>query len=147
MKLNMPQLIRRLMGGVLIVYGVQKMMDPVSFLKAIHEYDILPTQPTWLLNLAPSGIPLLEIAAGLAFITGVLRRGAAVIMATFLVVFTGAILMRTFGIMEETGQSFMQVEFDCGCGAGVVVIWEKMMFNSILVLGTLHAGFRASDSE
>ena len=147
MKLNMPQLIRLLMGGVLIVYGVQKMMDPVSFLKAIHEYDILPTQPTWLLNLAPSGIPLLEIAAGLAFITGVLRRGAAVIMATFLVVFTGAILMRTFGIMEETGQSFMQVEFDCGCGAGVVVIWEKMMFNSILVLGTLHAGFRASDSE
>lgn len=135
------------MGGVLIAYGVQKMMDPVSFLKAIHEYDILPSQPTWILNLAPSGIPILEIAAGLAFLSGILRRGAAVLMAAFLVIFTGAILMRTFGIMEETGQSFMQVQFDCGCGAGVVVIWEKMIFNTVLVLGTLHAGFRASDSQ
>jgi len=147
MRSNLPLIIRLFMGGVLIAYGVQKMMDPVSFLKAIHEYDILPSQPTWILNLAPSGIPILEIAAGLAFLSGILRRGAAVLMAAFLVIFTGAILMRTFGIMEETGQSFMQVQFDCGCGAGVVVIWEKMIFNTVLVLGTLHAGFRASDSQ
>lgn len=139
-------MIRVFMGVIFIAYGVQKMMDPVSFLKAIHEYDILPTRPTWILNLAPSGIPILEIAAGLAFLTGTLRRGAAVLMGSFLVFFTLAILMRTFGVMEETGQSFMQVEFDCGCGTGIVVIWEKIMFNTVLLLGTVHAGFRSPDS-
>ena len=146
MRSRLPIMIRFLMGAVLIAYGIEKLSDPVSFLKSIHEYDILPTRPTWVLNLAPSGIPLLEITAGLCFITGFLRRGAAVIMSSFLVLFTAAILWRTFGIMDETGQSFMQVEFDCGCGAGVVVIWEKMMFNTILILGTIHAGFRAPDS-
>lgn len=146
MRSRLPLLIRFFMGGILIAYGVEKLMDPVSFLKAIHEYDILPTSPTWILNLAPSGIPILEIATGLAFFTGTLRRGAATVMSSFLVIFTAAILMRTLGIMEETGQSFMEVEFDCGCGAGVVVIWEKIMFNTVLVLGTIHAGFRAPDS-
>jgi len=146
MRSRLPIMIRFLMGAILITYGIEKLSDPVSFLKSIHEYDILPARPTWVLNLAPSGIPLLEITAGLCLITGFLRRGAAVIMSSFLVLFTAAILWRTFGIMDETGQAFTQVEFDCGCGAGVVVIWEKIMFNTILVLGTLHAGFRAPDS-
>ncbi|MFK5957042.1 MAG: DoxX family protein [Planctomycetota bacterium] len=146
MRNRLPFYIRIIMGCILIAYGVEKLQDPVAFLKAIHEYDILPAQPTWILNLMPSGIPLLEIAAGLCLISGFLRRGAAVLMSSFLVLFTAAILWRTFAVMQETGQSFSQVKFDCGCGSGVVVIWEKLMFNSILVLGTIHAGFRTNAS-
>ena len=138
----LPLFIRLAIGVILIAYGIGKLADPVSFLKAIHEYGILPTDPIWLLNLAPSGIPLLEIVAGLCLISGFLRRGAACLMGTFLILFTGAILWRTFAVMDETGQKFMEVAFDCGCGGGVVVIWEKMMINAILILGTFHAGFR-----
>lgn len=139
---HMPRFVRLAMGAILIAYGIEKLSDPVSFLKAIHEYGILPTEPTWLLNLAPSGIPMLEVFAGVCLITGFLRRGAAVLMSSFLVLFSMAILWRTFAVMDETGQKFMEVAFDCGCGGGVVVIWEKMMFNTILILGTIHAGFR-----
>ncbi|MHC4379836.1 MAG: DoxX family protein [Planctomycetota bacterium] len=139
---QMPLFIRLAMGAILIAYGVGKLADPVSFLKAIHEYQILPAEPTWLINLAPSGIPLLEITAGLCLITGFLRRGAATLMTAFLILFTAAILWRTFAVMDETGQKFTEVAFDCGCGGGVVVIWEKVMTNIILILGTIHAGFR-----
>ena len=139
---QMPLFIRLAMGAILIAYGVGKLSDPVSFLKAIHEYQILPAEPTWLLNLAPSGIPLLEITAGLCLITGFLRRGAASLMTAFLILFSAAILWRTFAVMDETGQKFTEVAFDCGCGDGIVVIWEKMMTNIILILGTIHTGFR-----
>jgi len=142
MREHLPLFIRIGMAAILIAYGVEKLADPVNFLKAIHEYGILPTQPTWILNLAPSGIPMLEIAAGLCLLSGFLRRGAAVLMAAFLVLFTGAILWRTREVMGDTGQAFHEVAFDCGCGSGVVVIWEKTMFNLALILGTLHAGFR-----
>lgn len=142
MRPHLPLFIRIAMGAILIAYGVEKLNNPVDFLKAIHEYDILPAHPTWILNLAPSGIPMLEIAAGLCLLSGFLRRGASVLMAGFLILFTGAILWRTKEVMGETGQAFHEVAFDCGCGSGVVVIWEKTMFNMALILGTLHAGFR-----
>lgn len=142
MRERLPLLIRLAIGAILITYGVGKLSDPVSFLKVINEYQILPAHPTWLLNLMPNGIPLLEIAAGLCLITGFLRRGAAVLMGGFLVLFTAAILWRALQVMEDTGQLFREIEFDCGCGAGVVVIWEKLLFNSVLILGTFYAGFR-----
>ncbi len=142
MKRSWPRLLRIGVGAILIAYGLEKLADPVAFLKAIHEYQILPSRPPWMMNLMPNGIPILEIGAGLCLITGFLRRGASLVMGCFLTAFTAAILWRTFRVMEETGLAFQQVQFDCGCGSGVVVIWEKILFNLALIVATFYAGFR-----
>jgi len=133
-----PLFIRLAVAALLFSYGFEKLNDPVSFLKSIHEYDLLPTEPPWLLNFGPSLIPILEIAAGICILSGFLRRGAALSMGLFLIVFTGAITWRAFTVMSETGQSFASIEFDCGCGSGVVVIWEKLVFNTALIVGTFY---------
>ncbi|MDP7061312.1 MAG: DoxX family protein [Planctomycetota bacterium] len=134
----LPLFIRVGVAALLISYGVEKFYDPVNFLKSIHEYDILPVKPSWILNLGPNVIPVMELAAGLCILSGFLRRGAAAFMGGFLVLFTGAILWRTFGVMDETGQAFHQIAFDCGCGGGEVVIWEKMVLNTALIVGTFY---------
>ncbi|MCP4091841.1 MAG: DoxX family protein [Planctomycetes bacterium] len=141
MRSYLPLFIRVAVAALLISYGVEKFQDPVNFLKSIHEYDILPVQPSWMLNLGPNVIPILELAAGLCILFGFLRRGAAVFMGGFLVLFTGAILWRTLGVMDETGQAFSEIAFDCGCGGGEVVIWEKMVLNAALIVGTFYCMF------
>lgn len=138
----LPLLVRVAVAGLMITYGVEKMAGLEDFLKSIHSYGILPTRPPWILNLAADGIPVLEIFGGLCLLFGFWRRAASLVLALFLVVFTAAILWRTFQVMDETGQAFTEVAFDCGCGSGVVVIWEKTLFNLTLLLGTLYVGFR-----
>jgi uncharacterized membrane protein YphA (DoxX/SURF4 family) len=122
---------------ILIFYGVGKLGDPADFLKSIHTYGILPTDPAYWLNLSAIALPWLEILAGIAILLGVLRRGAGALSAITLAVFSAAILVRTFDIMSTDGTAFMDVAFDCGCGSGVVVIWEKMIFNSSLFVTSL----------
>jgi uncharacterized membrane protein YphA (DoxX/SURF4 family) len=138
MRSYLPLFIRVAVAALLISYGVEKLGDPVNFLKSIHEYDILPVKPSWILNLGPNVIPILEIAAGLCILTGVLRRGAAAFMGGFLVLFTAAIFWRALTVMDETGQAFSEIAFDCGCGGGEVVIWEKLVLNTALIVGTFY---------
>ena len=138
MRSYMPLFIRIAVAALLVSYGLEKLADPVAFLKSIHEYDLLPTTPPWILNFGPNAIPILEIAAGICILTGFLRRGAALSMGLFLVVFTAAILFRTLTVMDETGQAFAEIAFDCGCGSGVVVIWEKLVLNLALIAGTFY---------
>jgi len=92
----------------------------------------------------------LEIAAGICILTGFLRRGAALVMGGFLILFTGAILWRTLMVMQDTGEAFHTIPFDCGCGSGVVVIWEKLVFNTALIVGCfycmLERGYRYAAS-
>jgi uncharacterized membrane protein YphA (DoxX/SURF4 family) len=134
----MPLFIRLAVAALLFSYGFEKLNDPVTFLKSIHEYDLLPTNPPWALNFGPNVIPILEIAAGICILTGFLRRGAALSMGLFLLVFSAAIFWRALVVMDETGVSFSAVAFDCGCGSGVVVIWEKLVFNVALIVGTFY---------
>jgi len=139
----MPLFIRVAVAVLLISSGFQKFGDPVSFLKAIREYDILPPGMPWLLNFGPNTIPLMEIAAGLCILTGFLRRGAAFVMGCFLVLFTAAIIWRVRQLMIETGSSFLDLEpFNCGCGSGNdVVAWEKISTNLALIIGTFYCMF------
>ena len=51
MRSYLPLFIRVGVAALLISYGMEKLSDPVSFLKSIHEYDILPVKPSWILNL------------------------------------------------------------------------------------------------
>lgn len=124
------------LGIVLFVYGVQKLGEPSDFLKSIHAYGILPTQPPWILNLTAIGLPWLEIICGVALVLGPLRRGAAFLSSAVLAIFTAAILVRSFQVMGAEGTAFLDLAFDCGCGSGTVIIWQKLIFNGALIAGT-----------
>lgn len=133
--------VARLYAGLaLLIYGVPKLYEPSDLLKSIHTYGILPTDPPLLLNLSAVALPWLEILAAVSILLSPLRRGASALSAAVLVVFTTAILMRTFDVMAADGLTFTQVSFDCGCGSGEVIIWKKMIFNSSLIIACVVAG-------
>jgi uncharacterized membrane protein YphA (DoxX/SURF4 family) len=143
MKSPALRVVATILGLVLIYYGVQKLGEPADFLKSIHAYGILPTRPPWLLNLAAIGLPWLEIICGAALILGPLRRGAALLSSLVLAAFTLAIVVRSFQVMGADGTPFLELAFDCGCGSGAVIIWQKLLFNGSLIAGTAWVALRA----
>ena len=123
-------------GSVFLWMGIAKLGMPQDFLKAIHTYGILPNTPAWGINLAAITIPWIEIVGGLALISGIFRKPAGLLLSIFLAAFTAAILFRTQLIVQAEDLTFWEVSFDCGCGSGVVVIWQKTLQNAALLFTT-----------
>jgi hypothetical protein len=69
-------------------------------------------------------------------------RGAALMLLTMLVPFTLLVLRRALAIHATQGTPFCAISFDCGCGAGEVVICTKLLENSALTFlsGWLQTG-------
>ncbi|MEK6798763.1 MAG: DoxX family protein [Planctomycetota bacterium] len=132
-------LIRLILAWVFIYMGSNKLGDPIAFLKGIHLYDMLPEEPAVWLNSSAIVVPWLEVMSGAALLLGVAIRGAALVIAAMLAVFTPAVLLRALEIMRETGQSFFAVKFDCGCGTGEAIIWQKTIENAALFALALAA--------
>lgn len=130
--------VRLVLGGLFIWMGANKVGHPVDFLKEIREYHALPESPAIFLNATAIVLPWLEVVAGSALILGIFIRGAAATFALMLAVFTPAILLRALDIRAQTGTPFFDISFDCGCGAGVVVTWKKLLENSGLFLLSLY---------
>jgi uncharacterized membrane protein YphA (DoxX/SURF4 family) len=93
---------RLLLGGVFLVAGALKIPDPAAAVRAVRAYRLLPDPVV-----APVafGLPVLEIAVGLALVVGVFVRTAAVAAAVLLVVFVAAV-----GSAWARG-----LQIDCGC--------------------------------
>jgi hypothetical protein len=89
-------------------------------------------------------IPWIEIACGIWFLLGTYLRGAAAVSAALLGVFTPIILYRALSIQAAEGTAFTEIAFDCGCGAGVVVIWKKLLENTGLFFLSLLVLFSSS---
>ncbi len=144
--LNVPAtaLVRFFIGGLFIWMGWNKVLDPVGFLKQVHLYDTLPVTPGIYLNATAIVLPWLEIVCGVALILGVFLRGSALAIAVMLAFFTPAIFLRAWGIHTTEGTPFMEVAFDCGCGTGEVIIWQKLLKNTGLLLLTLLILFSRS---
>jgi len=130
--------VRLVLGGLFIWMGYNKIGHPVDFLKEIREYHALPESPALFLNTTAIVLPWLEVVAGSALILGVFVRSAAAVFAIMLAVFTPAILFRALEIRAQTGTPFFDIAFDCGCGAGVVVTWKKLLENTGLFLLALY---------
>src|SRR5688572_776644 len=75
---------RLVVGGVFVVAGVLKVPDPAAAVRAVRAYRLLP-EP--LVAPVAFGLPVLEIAVGLALLLGVFVRRAAIASAVLLVVF------------------------------------------------------------
>jgi len=132
---GIPLLIARLLlGGIMISYAVPKILEPIDFLKEIHNYHIMPAKPTQLINLVAVVLPWIELLGSLALILGVLRRSASTLFTGLLVFFTVALLFRTLGIYSAEKIAFCDIIFDCGCGHGEVYICRKVAENVFLIL-------------
>jgi uncharacterized membrane protein YphA (DoxX/SURF4 family) len=96
---------RLLLGGVLVVAGALKVPDPAAAVRAVRAYRLLPEV---LVGPVAFGLPVLEIAVGLALLVGVAVRTAAVAAAVLMVAFIAAV-----GSAWARG-----LQIDCGCFGG-----------------------------
>ena len=104
---------RLLLGGVLVVAGALKMPDPAAAERAVRAYRLLPGA---LVGPVAFGLPVVEIAVGLALLVGVSVRAAALASAVLMAVFVAAV-----GSAWARG-----LQIDCGCfgGGGQVAAGE-----------------------
>jgi uncharacterized membrane protein YphA (DoxX/SURF4 family) len=93
---------RLLLGAVFVVAGALKVPDPAAAVRAVRAYQLLP-EP--LVAPVAFGLPVVEIAVGLALLAGVVVRTAALAAALLLVVFLAAV-----GSAWARG-----LQIDCGC--------------------------------
>jgi uncharacterized membrane protein YphA (DoxX/SURF4 family) len=96
---------RLLVGGVFLVAGLLKIPDPAAAVRAVRAYRLLPEA---LVAPVAFGLPVVEIAVGLALIVGVFVRTAAIASAVLLVVFLAGV-----GSAWARG-----LQIDCGCFGG-----------------------------
>ena len=96
---------RLLLGGVFLVAGAVKLPDPAAAVRAVRAYRLLPEA---LVGPVAFGLPVLEIAVGLALLAGVLVRTAALASAVLLVVY-----------LVGVGSAWARgLQIDCGCFGG-----------------------------
>ena len=100
--LNLP-LICRLVLGILFIYAsYEKILDPASFSKNIHNYHITPTSVE---NLAALIIPWLELIIGVFLIFGLFLEGTTSIVMVLLIFF----------IIILSQAVFRGIDVHCGC--------------------------------
>ena len=125
-------LARWLLGGFFLWMGLSKALHPVDFLKLVRQYDLV--QSALLLNLLASSLPWFEVFCGLLLAGGIAVRGAALMSLLMLVPFTALVLKRALAIHAAGAIAFCAIRFDCGCGAGEVLICHKLIENGLLIL-------------
>lgn len=133
-------LLRWVIGGAFIYMGLHKALHPVEFLKLVRQYEMVH-QP-WMLNSIAAVLPWFEVFCGALLVAGVLRRGAATVTVLMLVPFTLLVARRAFAIHATQGIPFCDIQFDCGCGSGEVVICHKLVENSLLLAGAVWLAVR-----
>jgi hypothetical protein len=110
--------------------GVSKALEPVDFLKLVRQYN-LPL-PYLMLNGIAATLPWFEVICGFLLTLGVAVRGTALLTASMLVPFTVVVILRALQIAGAQNLAFCAVKFDCGCGAGEVLICAKLLENCLL---------------
>lgn len=130
---------RWIVGGLYVWMGLQKAVDPVGFLKLVHQYELV--QSPLLLNLIAATLPWFEVMCGLLLVLGVAVRGTALLSVAMLVPFTWLVLHRALALHAGSDLPFCAIKFDCGCGAGEVFICRKLAENALLVFLSLGLVF------
>jgi len=96
---------RLLLGGVFVVAGALKLPDPAAAERAVRAYQLLPEG---VVGPVAFGLPVLEIAVGLALLAGVFVRTAALAAAVLMV-----------GYLIAVGSAWARgLQIDCGCFGG-----------------------------
>lgn len=115
---------RLALAGVLLAAALPKLADPAGFAAKLPNYQIFPDA---LVNLIAAVVPMLELLAALALVSGVLYRGGVWLAGGLLASFT-ALLASALA---------RGLDLDCGCfGAAVQaepVSWLDLLRNLVLL--------------
>jgi hypothetical protein len=117
-------LFRLVLAGMFLFAAVPKLLDPVTFARDIDNYRMLPDALIGPLALM---LPVAEIVIGLALVTGVYARGAAITAGILLVGFA-------IGMVQAIVRG---IDLDCGCFghfAEAQVSWWTVARNATLTL-------------
>jgi uncharacterized membrane protein YphA (DoxX/SURF4 family) len=93
------------LGGVFLVAGVLKAIDPQASVAAVRAYELLPA---WIVTIVGWGLPFAEIALGLLLLGGIATRAVAMGAAVLLVIFIA-------GVVSAAARG---LSIDCGCFGG-----------------------------
>ena len=96
---------RFVLGGVLLVAGAAKVVDPQASVAAVRAYELLPDG---LVTAVGWGLPFVEVVLGVLLLAGIAVRPAALATAVLLVVFIAAV----------TSAAVRGLSIDCGCFGG-----------------------------
>ena len=96
---------RVVLGGVFLIAGVLKAVDPQTSVAAVQAYQLLPAG---LVTLVGWGLPFAEIALGMLLLTGLATRVAAVAAAGLLLILIAAV----------ASVAVRGLSIDCGCFGG-----------------------------
>ena len=100
--LNLPLIFRLILGIIFIYASYEKILDPESFSKNIHNFHITPVAVE---NLAALIIPWLELIIGVFLIFGIFLEGSTNITIVLLVFF----------IIILSQAVFRGIDVHCGC--------------------------------
>jgi uncharacterized membrane protein YphA (DoxX/SURF4 family) len=123
---------RWLLGALFVYTGLEKVLDPASFLKLVRQYDMVQTP--FLLNSIAATLPWFEVFCGALLLAGIAVRGTALTLAGVLIPFTAVVWHRALVLQSARGIPFCAVKFDCGCGMGEEFICHKLLENAGLIL-------------
>lgn len=126
---------RGVLGGLFVVMGLNKALDPVAFLKLVRQYQIVDAPLA--LTLISATLPWFEVFCGLLLLAGLAVRGVALVSIAMLVPFTALIWRHAVGLQSAELLPFCAIRFDCGCGAGEVAVCYKLVENGGLILLSL----------
>ncbi len=131
---------RWVLGGLFLYLGAAKALHPVDFLKLIRQYGLV--EHGWVLATVAAVVPWLEVFCGILLVGGVGVRGVALVVVCLLIPFTLLVAHRALAIHAAGGTALCAIRFDCGCGAGEVLICRKLIENVLLgvLAGALLAG-------
>ena len=96
---------RLLLGSVFVVAGLLKLPDPAAAVRAVRAYELLPEG---LVAPVAFGLPVVEVAVGLALLAGAFVRTSALGAAGLVVVFL-------VGVSSAWARG---LQIDCGCFGG-----------------------------
>jgi uncharacterized membrane protein YphA (DoxX/SURF4 family) len=92
--------LRLVLAGIFIYAGVVKLLGPKAFAHALAQYDLVPEG---LLPLVATGLPALEVLAGIGLILEV--RGSLIIIGVLLLIF---LVVLGYAVWRN-------MDIDCGC--------------------------------
>jgi putative oxidoreductase len=93
---------RWILGLTFIYASIHKIVTPADFAKIVYGYDLFPAV---FINLIAIVIPFLELITGLALVSGLYPRSAAIIINALLLAY---IIVLTVNLIRGH-------EVDCGC--------------------------------
>ena len=120
-------LIRFAIGGIFVYASIDKIAHPDAFAQIVFYYRMLPES---LLHVFALFLPWLELVTGLALITGIGRRGAALLLGAMLAMFVVAL----------GAAIYRDLDISCGCfstGEGHGVGFDLIRRDALMLLGCL----------